>query len=69
MAKVRVYQLAKELGLDSRELLAMVKDMGEYAKSASSTLNMHVVRKVRERVAGQLPPEQPRWSLTSTGRS
>ncbi|HPZ49321.1 MAG TPA: translation initiation factor IF-2, partial [Propionibacteriaceae bacterium] len=49
MAKVRVYELAKELGLESKELLSTLNDMGEFVRSASSTVEAPVVRKLRER--------------------
>ncbi|HRW20028.1 MAG TPA: translation initiation factor IF-2 N-terminal domain-containing protein, partial [Dermatophilaceae bacterium] len=48
MAKVRVSALAKELGTDSKTLLAHLNGMGEYVKSASSTVEPPVVRKVKE---------------------
>ena len=38
MAKARVYELAKELGVDSKTVLEKLKDMGEFVKSASSTV-------------------------------
>ena len=46
MAKVRVYELAKELGLESKDLLATLKGMGEFVRSASSTIEAPVVRRV-----------------------
>lgn len=46
MAKVRVSALAKELGISSKTLLVKLNDMGEYVKSASSTLEAPVVDKV-----------------------
>ena len=46
MAKVRVWELAKELGLESKDLLTTLKDMGEFVRSASSTLETPVVRKL-----------------------
>ncbi|BDZ43916.1 translation initiation factor IF-2 [Paraoerskovia sediminicola] len=49
MAKVRVYELAKELGVESKALLAELKAEGEYVRSASSTLESPVVRKMRDR--------------------
>ncbi|MGI8947174.1 MAG: translation initiation factor IF-2 N-terminal domain-containing protein, partial [Ornithinimicrobium sp.] len=52
MAKVRVYELAKELGVESKELLAHLKQQGEFVRSASSTIEPPVVRKIREN-----PPE------------
>lgn len=38
MAKVRVYELAKEFGLESKDVLKTLQDMGEYVRSASSTI-------------------------------
>ena len=48
MAKVRVHELAKELGIGSKELLAYLKEQGEFVKSASSTIEAPVVRKIKE---------------------
>jgi len=48
VAKVRVYELAKELGLESKALLTKLQEMGEFVKSASSTLEPPVVRRVRD---------------------
>ncbi|MFT8396279.1 translation initiation factor IF-2 [Propionibacterium sp.] len=53
MAKVRVYELAKELGLNSKELLAKLNDMGEFVRSASSTIEAPVVRRVTDRVQSE----------------
>ena len=38
MAKVRVYELAKELGVESKILLNHLKEQGEFVRSASSTI-------------------------------
>lgn len=56
MAKVRVYELAKELGLESKVLLTKIQDLGEFVKSASSTLEPPVVRKMRELYPSVNPP-------------
>ncbi|WP_420175630.1 translation initiation factor IF-2 [Luteococcus sp. OSA5] len=48
MAKVRVYELAKELGLESKDVLKTLKDMGEFVRSASSTIEAPVVRRLRD---------------------
>ncbi|MBC9956845.1 translation initiation factor IF-2 [Yimella sp. cx-51] len=48
MAKVRVHELAKELGIESKELLAYLKEQGEFVKTASSTIEAPVVRKIKE---------------------
>ena len=49
MAKVRVYELAKEVGLESKELLAKLQEVGEFVRSASSTVEAPVVRKLMEK--------------------
>ena len=48
MAKVRVHELAKELGITSKKLLEVLKESGEFVKSASSTIEAPVVRKAYE---------------------
>jgi translation initiation factor IF-2 len=48
VAKVRVYELAKELGVESKVVLAKLQDMGEFVRSASSTVEPPVVRKLKE---------------------
>ncbi len=49
MSKVRVSALAKELGVTSKVLLERLNEMGEYVKSASSTVEAPVVRRVKEK--------------------
>ena len=46
--KARVHELAKELGVTSKEILAKLSELGEYVKSPSSTVEAPVVRKLRE---------------------
>ncbi|WGT48162.1 translation initiation factor IF-2 [Tessaracoccus lacteus] len=48
MAKPRVHEIAKEIGITSKELLAKLGEMGEYVRGPSSTLETPVVRRVRE---------------------
>ena len=48
MAKLRVHELAKELGIQSKELLAYLRDKGEYVKASSSALEPPVARDARE---------------------
>ncbi|WP_250447371.1 translation initiation factor IF-2 N-terminal domain-containing protein, partial [Actinotalea sp. C106] len=48
MAKVRVYELAKELGVESKAIMAKLNEMGEFVRSASSTIEPPVVRKLRD---------------------
>ena len=49
MAKVRVYELAKDCGMDSKDVLAKLQEMGEFVRSASSTVEPPVVRKFLEK--------------------
>ena len=56
MAKVRVYELAKELGVESKIVLSMLKDMGEFVRSASSTVEAPVERRLKEKLASEPPP-------------
>lgn len=48
MAKVRVHELAKELGVDSKTVMAKLNELGEFVKSASSTIEPPVQRRLRE---------------------
>ncbi|WP_058235536.1 translation initiation factor IF-2 [Devriesea agamarum] len=47
MAKVRVHELAKELGQPSKVVLQKLRDMGEFVRSASSTIEAPVARRLR----------------------
>jgi translation initiation factor IF-2 len=49
VAKVRVYELAKDVGMDSKDVLAKLQEMGEFVRSASSTVEPPVVRKFLEK--------------------
>ncbi|WP_137724856.1 translation initiation factor IF-2 [Prescottella subtropica] len=53
--KARVHELAKELGVTSKELLARLKEQGEFVKSASSTVEAPVARRVRESFGAATP--------------
>src|ERR1700689_3271305 len=53
VAKVRVYELAKEFGVESKAVMAKLGEMGEFVRSASSTIEPPVVRKLKEAFAGQ----------------
>src|SRR4051812_6153109 len=46
--KARVHELAKELGVESKTVLAKLKEMGEFVKSASSTVEAPVARRLRD---------------------
>ncbi len=49
MSKVRVSALAKERGETSKIVLERLNEMGEYVKSASSTIEAPVVRRYNEK--------------------
>ena len=49
--KLRVHELAKQLGVTSKELLATLKEKGEFVKTASSTIEPPVVKKMKEHYA------------------
>lgn len=60
MTKVGVHELAKELGVESKVVLAQLREMGEFVKSASSTIPPHVVRRFRVVYGAGMPaPRQP----------
>jgi len=48
VAKVRVYELAKEFGVESKAVMDQLKEMGEFVRSASSTIEAPVVRRLKE---------------------
>jgi translation initiation factor IF-2 len=54
VAKVRVHELAKELGVESKVVLAKLKEMGEFVKSASSTVEPPVVKRFSDQFGDQL---------------
>lgn len=53
MAKIRIYQLAKELGMENEELLELLSQMGVAYKSHASTLSEEDAEAVRELVKEQ----------------
>ncbi|CAB4707451.1 unannotated protein [freshwater metagenome] len=58
MAKVRVHELAKQLGMESKVVLAKLQEMGEFVRSASSTVEAPVVRKLIELYPDAKPAEE-----------
>jgi translation initiation factor IF-2 len=53
--KVRIYQLARDLEIDTKQLLAMLDDMGVGYKSHASTLEGDVAETIRQLVAEEKP--------------
>ena len=52
MSKVRVYELAKELGVESKVVLTKLQELGEFVRSASSTIEAPVARRLVEAMGG-----------------
>ncbi|MGA1752361.1 MAG: translation initiation factor IF-2 N-terminal domain-containing protein, partial [Pontimonas sp.] len=46
-AKARVHEIAAELGIDSKRTLEKLKEIGEFVKGPSSTVEPPVVRKLK----------------------
>ncbi|MEV0899055.1 translation initiation factor IF-2 [Actinoplanes sp. NPDC049802] len=71
--KARVHELAKEFGVDSKTVLAKLKEMGEFVKSASSTVEAPVARRLRGALeqGGAIPasPSSPVSPAASGGSS
>ena len=57
----RVYDIAKELGIDTKDALAKLEQLGEYVKSGSSTIAPPVAKKLRDAFPNQpkAPAEAP----------
>jgi translation initiation factor IF-2 len=56
--KARVHELAKELGVTSKQVLARLSEQGEFVKSASSTVEAPVARRLRESFGGSKPTQE-----------
>jgi len=52
VAKPRVHEIASELGIDSKTALEKLKEMGEFVKGPSSSVEPPVARKLRQAFAG-----------------
>ncbi|MEE6306695.1 translation initiation factor IF-2 [Plantactinospora veratri] len=57
--KARVHELAKELGVESKTVLAKLKEMGEFVKSASSTVEAPAARRLRGAFVASPEPAAP----------
>ncbi|MEQ6903833.1 translation initiation factor IF-2 N-terminal domain-containing protein, partial [Nocardioides sp. YIM 152588] len=54
MAKTRVHELAKEFGVESKFVLEKFKEMGEFVKSASSTVELPAEMRFRKEYGEKL---------------
>ena len=58
MAKTRVHELAKTYGIESKEVLEKLKEMGEFVKSPSSTIELPVEMKFKKQYGDALLASQ-----------
>lgn len=58
-AKPRVHEIASELGVDSKIALEKLKEMGEYVKGPSSSIEPPVARKLRAALEGAAAKAEP----------
>ena len=58
MALPRVYDVAKELGIDTKVALAKLEELGEYVKSGSSTIAPPIAKKLRAAFPDAKPAEK-----------
>jgi translation initiation factor IF-2 len=58
VALPRVYDVAKELGIDTKVALAKLEELGEYVKSGSSTIAPPVAKRLREAFPDAKPKEK-----------
>ncbi|MCU0553184.1 MAG: translation initiation factor IF-2 [Syntrophales bacterium] len=66
MSKVRVYELAKEFGIENKEFIAKLKTLGIAVKSHSSTLEDSEVERVRHEFASKGEKEVVEKRVKST---
>ena len=66
MSKVRVHEFAKQLGMESKVVLAKLQEMGEFVRSASSTVEAPVVRKLIEMYPDAKPVEEKKAAAKKT---
>ena len=60
MALPRVYDVAKELGIDTKVALAKLEELGEYVKSGSSTIAPPIAKKLRAAFPDAKPAAEPK---------
>ncbi|HUH65716.1 MAG TPA: translation initiation factor IF-2 [Syntrophales bacterium] len=66
MTKKRVYELAKELGIDSKELISRLEKFGIAVKSHSSTIEDTDVEKIQKELLSGEPHEMVEQRIKST---
>jgi len=67
MEKVRIRDLAKELGMEtSREVIAFLERIGQKGKSASSNIEGDLIERVKNHFRKTAPPPPPKHTLVVT---
>ncbi len=66
MTKKRVYELAKELGIDSKELISRLEKLGIAVKAAQSTLEDTDLEKIQAELLSNEPHEMVEQRIKST---
>ncbi len=66
MSKKRVYELAKELGLDNKELISRLEKIGVIVKSHSSTLEEADLERIQKELLAPEPREVVEQRIKST---
>jgi translation initiation factor IF-2 len=68
VAKVRVHELAKQLGMESKVVLVKLQELGEFVRSASSTVEAPVVRKMLELFPDAKPTDETKSVKKTTAK-
>jgi len=58
MAKLRVYELARELNMENKALLGKMEEMGITVKSHMSSLDEAAIKQIKEMLFGTKAPEE-----------
>ena len=72
MEKVRVHEIAKELGVTSKEVVKKASDMGLELKTASSTVSMEeaekIVNYIMSGAENEVKSEAPKTTATAIAK-
>ena len=67
--KVRIYQLAKDLNLDTKEMLAMLDDIGVEYKSHASSLEADIADTIRQLAAQEAAQREADAAVTASDQA
>ncbi|MEA9986734.1 MULTISPECIES: translation initiation factor IF-2 [Subtercola] len=69
MAKPRVHEIASELGVDSKVALAKLKEMGQFVKGPSSSIEPPVARRLKEALQAESNAAKATAGASTSGAS